>query len=836
MIIIHNYFVAISLTIVAMITLGSCISGNKSENNSGLNDQTAAVLADEMKESLFLYILNPWYPRNIDTVSGGYISAFNHDWSLSEDSQMKALVQQARHLWTTAHVAENYPDSTRYLEYAAHGFSFLQETMWDKESGGFHAYCNRDGTGIPERIHEKRIYGQAFAVYALAQYYRVSQDPDALVLAKKAFQWMEDHAHDPLHGGYYEFLWRNGTPMTGQDSLRVTLGDTPGIGLKDYNSSIHIMEAFTELYRIWPDALVRTRLEEMFLLIRDTFTHPDGYLQLYFYPDWTLVPEEEMEKRSPDNHWYTRHFTYGHDVESAFLLLETAHALGLEEDEKTHRIAKKLVDHSLESGWDREAGGFFDAGRELDGKITIINRNKSWWGLVEGMNALLLMHRLYPDDPADYGQKFLKSWEHIDAWLIDKEHGGWYNAALDTSPESAMQGKSHIWKTTYHNTRGMLSCIHMLRRSEAGTRKASRPEPPNIVFILADDMGHSDPGCYGSEILETPHIDALAAGGLRFTNFYNTGRCWPTRTSLLSGYYSHQVLSDPMPGVDYSDASVLPVNSTWLPAILKRQGYHTYHSGKWHILRKVPVQSQMSHAEVGFDHSYRTEDGRHLRPRHLWEDGKEIPLPEEGSDYEASVAIVDHAIRYLEEHHREHSQEPFFEYIAFIAPHFPLQALQEDIDKYREKYLPGWDKIRKMRTENRKALGFEVHQVNPLEPERFAPWNLTPEELITRIDSAETGRAEAPGISLLPVLQQDIESDRPPIFFHHENKKVLRDGNWKIVTIEDGGEWELYDLSKDRGETNNLAERHPEKLRELVSLWEARRKQIIGEIGATDLL
>ncbi|RLD93022.1 MAG: arylsulfatase, partial [Bacteroidetes bacterium] len=119
-------------------------------------------------------------------------------------------------------------------------------------------------------------------------------------------------------------------------------------------------------------------------------------------------------------------------------------------------------------------------------------------------------------------------------------------------------------------------------------------DQPNIVFILADDMGHSDPGCYGAEILETPNIDALATGGLRFTNFYNTGRCWPTRTSLLSGFYPHQVLSDPMPGVDYSSASVLPVNTTWFPAVLKDHGYSTYHSGKWHIVRKVPEQSQMT--------------------------------------------------------------------------------------------------------------------------------------------------------------------------------------------------------------------------------------------------
>ena len=150
-------------------------------------------------------------------------------------------------------------------------------------------------------------------------------------------------------------------------------------------------------------------------------------------------------------------------METAFLLLETAHVLGWGDDAKTHRIAKRLVDHSLASGWDSENGGFYDAGRQEGDSVVIINDHKSWWGLVEGMNALLLMHTLYPDDPADYYGKFRKAWEHIDTYLIDKEYGGWYNAALDTDPESIDQPKSHIWKTTYHNTRGMVHCIRMLR-------------------------------------------------------------------------------------------------------------------------------------------------------------------------------------------------------------------------------------------------------------------------------------------------------------------------------------------------------------------------------------
>jgi mannobiose 2-epimerase len=458
--------------LLVSVLLSGCNQSKKKSAVPVLPTAEMTALSDELEESLFSYVLDPWYPRIIDSLNGGYISSFNRDWSVSRGRQIKALVQQARHVWTTSFVLEHYPERTEFLRYAQHGFRFLKEKMWDQESGGFHAYCSADGAPVPESINDKRVYGQAFAIYALSQYYRISGDPEALQLAKQQFQWMEKGPHDPVHGGYFEFLTRDGTPAW-EEQTEEQKAESPLVALKDYNSSIHLMEALTQLYTVWPDPDVRKRLEEMFYLVRDTFVHPDGFLQLYFHADWTLA-DDELESDG-ENYWFTKHITYGHDVETGFLLLETAHVLGWGEDEKTHRIAKRLVDHSLESGWDRVNGGFFDAGRAEGDTIVIINDHKSWWGLVEGMNALLLMHTLYPDDPADYYGKFRKAWEHIDTYLIDKEYGGWYNAALDTDPESIDEPKSHIWKTTYHNTRGMIHCIDMLRGKSDLTPNPSNP-------------------------------------------------------------------------------------------------------------------------------------------------------------------------------------------------------------------------------------------------------------------------------------------------------------------------------------------------------------------------
>jgi mannobiose 2-epimerase len=456
-------FFPVSMLILTQLLLYGCGGGSRPGKSPEPTLQGKNLLAEEMEKSLFGDLLDYWYPRNLDTLRGGYISDFDYDWTPSKGFQVKALVQQARHVWTTSFIYENYPEREKFLDYAAHGFRFLRDRMWDPECGGFFTFCNRDGSPQKESINEKRIYGQAFAVYGLSQYYSVSRDPEALDLARKAFLWMEAHSHDPQYGGYFEFLRRDGTHLPAGDTGETGLWDSPAAGLKDYNSSIHLMEALTALYGIWPDSLLRSRLEEMFFLIRDTFVHLDGYLQLYFYPDWRLVPEEIMDNPFGTNYWFSQHYSYGHDVETAFLLLETARVLGWGGDKETHRIAKLLVDHSLESGWDTIAGGFYDAGKQSGMEVTILNHHKSWWGQAEGMNALLMMALLYPEDPNDYYGKFLKSWEYIDTFLIDREQGGWYNYGLDTFPENTGQRKSHIWKTTYHNTRAMVHCIRMLR-------------------------------------------------------------------------------------------------------------------------------------------------------------------------------------------------------------------------------------------------------------------------------------------------------------------------------------------------------------------------------------
>jgi cellobiose epimerase len=430
------------------------------------------VLADEIAAELRTK-LNVWYPRVIDREHGGFLTDFAYDWRLT-DNQDKMIVTQSRHLWTLSKLAERFPQHPEYAAFARHGFEFLRDRMWDAEYGGFFQLTRRDGTPVPAPAagadadpFPKTLYGNAFAIYGLAAYYGYSRDPEVLDLARRAFHWLETHAHDPVHGGYFQPLARDGTPTrTGYP--------------KDYNSGIHILEALAELYSVQPDPLVRERLAEMFYIIRDTVTSEEGYLRLYFTADWTPLSLRDSSEAFIRENSARDHVSPGHDIETAFLLLEAAHVLSMGDDPQTHRVARRMTDHALEVGWDPETGGLFDAAYYFrdDDHATILSRTKAWWAQAEALHTLAIMARLYPEDPR-YFRKLTAQWRHIQQYLVDPEHGGWYPNSLDTAPARRTGSKSQIWKGNYHTVRSLLGALDQLRRegaAEASTH--SLPGPP----------------------------------------------------------------------------------------------------------------------------------------------------------------------------------------------------------------------------------------------------------------------------------------------------------------------------------------------------------------------
>ena len=222
---------------------------------------------------------------------------------------------------------------------------------------------------------------------------------------------------------------------------------------------------------------------------------------------------------------------------------------------------------------------------------------------------------------------------------------------------------------------------------------------PNVLLIMADDLGFSDLGCYGGEIA-TPNLDSVAQHGLRFTQFYNTARCWPTRGALLTGYYAQQIRRDALPGIPAGGGNRgrRPDWAVLVPKLLKPAGYRSYHTGKWHI-DGLPVAN-------GFDHSYLLKDqGRFFNPNRHWKDDVQLPPVKQGTDFYATTALAEHAIEVLTEHGEQHADAPFFHYLAFAAPHFPLHALPEDIAVYKDTYTEGWDSIRLKRWQRMRKMG-----------------------------------------------------------------------------------------------------------------------------------
>ncbi len=410
---------------------------------------TYLKLATEVEDTLHRDVLDVWFPRNVDSQNGGFYSGFDRKWQPT-DSEGKFSVFQGRMTWIASQIAVQRPElNEKFLPIARHGLEFLGNVLWDKQYGGFYWGVDDYGQISSFYTDRKELYGESFAMYGAAAAYKATHDPKALLLAQNAFRWIDEHSHDARSGGYFEVLTREGKVMEANPSAAGT--NSPGgffIGYKSMNTHIHLLESFSQLYEVWKDDIVRKRLEELLTIVRDKICVQPGVMNLYFTNDWRPIPD---------------HDSYGHDVETAYLMLEAEDVLGVAHDPRTERMARMLVDHALAYGWDNDMGGFYEEGTTF-GKAE--DKRKEWWVQFEGLNSLLLMHEKYGKDTSAYFDAFLEQWRFITAHQIDSEfHGVYQMVGPNGTAENPTKGQ--IWKAAYHDGRALLNVTARLKKLAA---------------------------------------------------------------------------------------------------------------------------------------------------------------------------------------------------------------------------------------------------------------------------------------------------------------------------------------------------------------------------------
>jgi mannobiose 2-epimerase len=407
--------------------------------------------AEETERMLREDVLDIWFPRTVDKEHGGFSSVFSREWERGT-SQGKFSVFQGRMTWISSQVVVRRPEmKDRFLPIAQHGLRFLQDALWDKQYGGFFWGIDDNAAISSSYGDNKEMYGESFALYGAAAVYQATHDPQALALAQNEFRWMEEHAHDQRNGGYFELLTRDGKPVNADANGMPTQDTAHGgfiPGYKSMNTHIHLLESVAQLYEVWKDDLVRTRLQELLAIVRDKICVEPGVMNLYFTRDWRPIPD---------------HDSYGHDVETAYLMLEAEDVLGVPHDARTEHMAKMLVDHALAFGWDEKRGGFYREGTTF-GKPE--EKSKDWWVEMEGLNALLLMHATYGGRTDAYFKAFQKQLDFIEKYQRDSQFHGFYGTVSEEGKPLSTD-KGQIWKAAYHDGRALLNVSERLRKLAA---------------------------------------------------------------------------------------------------------------------------------------------------------------------------------------------------------------------------------------------------------------------------------------------------------------------------------------------------------------------------------
>lgn len=389
------------------------------------------ILKEEFRNELLANILPYWINTMVDEEYGGFYGRRNGYDHLDSKAD-KGVILNTRILWTFSHAA-NVLDDRNLRQIADRAYQFVLRHFIDAKHGG--VYWMVDFLGNPV-ASKKQSYAQAFAIYAFVEYFRLTGKQESLQHAKNFFHLIEKHSFDKKENGYMEGFAREWNLL--ED---VRLSDKDANEKKTMNTHLHVLEAYTSLYRSWKDPFLANQLRNLILLFRDKIVSKGKHFNLFF-----------------DEHWNVRshEISFGHDIKGSWLLFEAAEVLADKKlKEEIKELCLAIVEQTLQKGFDSD-GGLMNEGDEYG----LSDTDKHWWPQAEALVGLVNAWQLSADDK--YLEAAVKNWRFIQNKMIDKEQGEWHWRVSRGGIVCRDEDKSGPWKCPYHNGRAMLELMKRL--------------------------------------------------------------------------------------------------------------------------------------------------------------------------------------------------------------------------------------------------------------------------------------------------------------------------------------------------------------------------------------
>ncbi|MBN1464835.1 AGE family epimerase/isomerase [candidate division KSB1 bacterium] len=385
-----------------------------------------------LKESVQLELheglLPFWQTQVIDYQNGGFIGRMASDRSIDRRA-VKGLILNTRLLWTYSAIYR-YAREDSFKTLARRAFDYLVDKFIDPEFGG--AYWFLDAQGTPVDV-KKRIYGQAFFIYALAEFYRMTEEKHALDLACRLYEVIEGNALDRNYGGYFETFERNWSVT---EELRLSPVDMNE--KKSMNTHLHLLEAYTNLYRVWKTKQLEQKIVDLLkLFLGHIINQQTWHFHLFFDEQWT--PKSER-------------ISFGHDIEGSWLLVEAATVIQAELLARVRDVSLDMARRVLKEGVDRDGGLLYEA--DPSG---IIDADKHWWPQAEAVVGFLHAYQLSGDE--GFIRAAIKTWSFIEKHIIDKKNGDWFWRVSKERKPYKDDPKVSEWKSAYHSCRACLEII-----------------------------------------------------------------------------------------------------------------------------------------------------------------------------------------------------------------------------------------------------------------------------------------------------------------------------------------------------------------------------------------